>query len=90
MKFGCKCCKCCKHFLSVSQGWQQLSGYTRDEALGRPLSFLQGPLTEPSSVRALMSAVCLQSPVSVRPTNTTDHTTATTQPQQHTSDNYTT
>ena len=32
--------------LSVSPGWVQLTGYSRDEAIGRPLSMLQGEGTE--------------------------------------------
>ena len=57
--------------LSVSPGWQQLTGYTRDEALGSSLSILQGPLTEKDSLHSLMRAVHMQMPASVRLTNYT-------------------
>ena len=57
--------------LSVSPGWQQLCGYSRDDVLGRPLKLIQGPGTEPDALRALMRAVEMQMPVSVRLTNYT-------------------
>jgi len=55
----------------VSQGWQQLCGYSRDEVLGRPLSMMQGPRTEQNALAALMRAVHARMPVSVRLTNYT-------------------
>ena len=57
--------------LSVSHGWLQLCGYSRDEVLGRSLKFMQGPNTEPDALDALMRGVSLQVPVSVRLTNYT-------------------
>ena len=57
--------------LSISPGWQRLCGYSRDEVLGKPLNFMQGPRTEPDAIRALMRAVNAEMPVSVRLTNYT-------------------
>jgi PAS domain S-box-containing protein len=57
--------------LSVSPGWQQLCGYSHDDVLGRPLTLIQGPGTEPDALRALMRAVGMQMLVSVRLTNYT-------------------
>jgi PAS domain S-box-containing protein len=52
--------------LSVSSGWQQLCGYTRDEVIGRPLMFTQGARTEPEALGALSRALNLQMAISVR------------------------
>jgi len=57
--------------LSVSPGWQRLSGWTRDEVVGRTLKLLQGPMTEPDALAALMRGVHTQQPVSLRLTNYT-------------------
>ena len=57
--------------LSVSAGWTKLTGWSRDEALGSPLSILQGKGTEPEALHALMRAVNMQLAVSVRLTNYT-------------------
>jgi len=59
--------------LSVSSGWQRLCGYTRDEAIGQTLSFLQGPLTDRLVLNSLMTAVRACRPVSVRLTNYDKH-----------------
>ena len=59
------------HVLSVSPGWERLSGYCRDEVLGRPLKVLQGSQTEPEMIALLMRSVQEQRPVSVRITNYT-------------------
>lgn len=59
------------HVLSVSAGWERLSGYCRDEVVGRPLKVLQGPQTEPEMIQLLMRGVLEQRPVSVRITNYT-------------------
>jgi len=57
--------------LSVSTGWQRLSGWTREEAVGRTLKIMQGAQTEPESLAALMQAVREQRPISLRLTNYT-------------------
>lgn len=57
--------------LSVSSGWERLTGYTRDEVVGRPLKMLQGAQTESEMVQLLMRGVHEQRPVSVRITNYT-------------------
>jgi len=57
--------------LSVSSGWQKLCGYHREEVLGHPLKFLQGPRTQPAAITALMNGVRLEQPVAVRLTNYT-------------------
>lgn len=57
--------------LSVSTGWQRLSGWTREEAVGRTLKIMQGAKTEPESLAALMQAVREQRPISLRLTNYT-------------------
>ncbi len=57
--------------LSVSSGWQSLTGYHREEVLGRSLAFLQGPRTQRPAVAALMEAVRHEQPVSVRLINYT-------------------
>lgn len=57
--------------LSVSPGWQRLTGWSREEVVGKPLKCLQGPETEADAVATLMSAVDKQRPVSVRLTNYT-------------------
>lgn len=57
--------------LSVSTGWQRLSGWTREEAVGRTLKIVQGAQTEPESLAALMQAVREQRPISLRLTNYT-------------------
>ena len=59
------------HVLSVSPGWERLTGYSRDEVVGRPLKVLQGAQTEPEMVALLMRSVQEQRPVSVRITNYT-------------------
>jgi len=59
------------HVLSVSPGWERLTGYCRDEVLGRPLKVLQGSQTEPEMIALLMRSVQEQRPVSVRITNYT-------------------
>lgn len=59
------------HVLSVSPGWERLSGYSRDEVLGRPLKMLQGSQTEPEMIALLMRSVHEQRAVSVRITNYT-------------------
>jgi PAS domain S-box-containing protein len=55
--------------LSVSSGWQSLTGYHREEVLGRSMGFLQGPRTQRPAIAALMEAVRLETPISVRLTN---------------------
>jgi hypothetical protein len=55
--------------LSVSTGWQSLTGYHREEVLGRSMGFLQGPRTQRPAIAALMEAVLTETPVSVRLTN---------------------
>lgn len=55
--------------LSISAGWLRLTGYLRDEVLGRTLKMLQGPLTGQAEIEALMQAVRLCCPVSVRLVN---------------------
>jgi len=57
--------------LSVSSGWQSLTGYHREEVLGRSMGFLQGPRTQRPAIAALMEAVLTETPVSVRLTNYT-------------------
>ena len=57
--------------LSVSNGWQRLCGYHREEVLGHSMYFLQGPRTEIAAVAALMSAVSRDESVAVRLTNYT-------------------
>lgn len=59
------------HVLSVSPGWERLTGYSRDEVVGRPLKVLQGAQTEPEMIALLMRSVQEQRPVSVRITNYT-------------------
>ena len=57
--------------VGVSGGWERLTGWRRDEVVGRPLDFLQGVATEKSSVMALMQKVRTQQAVSLRLTNYT-------------------
>ena len=55
----------------AKMGWERLTGYSRDEVVGRPLKVLQGAQTEPEMVALLMRSVQEQRPVSVRITNYT-------------------
>jgi len=57
--------------LSVSDGWHHLTGFTRNDAIGRSLSFLQGAETETEAIATLMRAVKAENSVAVRLTNYT-------------------
>lgn len=57
--------------LAVSAGWQRLTGHLRDGALGRPLSLLDGPDSQPEALAAIANAFATGSHVCVRITSYT-------------------
>ena len=58
--------------VGVSGGWERLTGWERDEVVGRRwLDFLQGAATERGTVAALMQGVRTQQAISLRLTNYT-------------------
>mgnify|MGYP001170643401 CR=1 FL=1 len=57
--------------LSVTNGWERLCGYGRDDVIRRDLKCLQGPLTERDSIAKLMDAVSNCRSTSVHLTNYT-------------------
>jgi len=57
--------------LSISTGWEKLTGYHRNEVVGATLKILQGPATEPEQLQTLMRAVHMEMPAAVQLTNYT-------------------
>jgi PAS domain S-box-containing protein len=55
--------------LSVSQAWSNLTGYTPTEVVGKTLTFLRGPATEPAALAALDDALAKEASASVRVTS---------------------
>ena len=53
----------------VNRAFLALTGYERDEALGRNCRFLQGPKTEADAVKEMVSALRCGRPCDVRVTN---------------------
>jgi PAS domain S-box-containing protein len=51
--------------LYVNQGFEQLTGYSRQEVLGRNMRFLQGPKTEAEAVGQLRAAALSGQPISL-------------------------
>jgi PAS domain S-box-containing protein len=49
----------------VNRGFCALTGYAREEVLGRNCRFLQGPLTDPSTVAAVRAAIAAARPLTV-------------------------
>ena len=49
----------------ANEAFQNLTGYERDEVLGRNCRFLQGPLTDPNAVYAVGQAVAKQDSINV-------------------------
>jgi PAS domain S-box-containing protein len=44
----------------VNQGFERVTGYSREEALGRNCRFLQGPATDPAAVAEIRDAIAAQ------------------------------
>jgi PAS domain S-box-containing protein len=55
----------------VNRAFEQRTGYTRAEAIGRDAKFLQGPLSDPDAVARLRRAIARWEPVTVELVNYT-------------------